>query len=90
MKFGSFDSLEKSCRPAAILTQIVRNIQALITYRVSLVKEDELVNDDLIIENSVKVRGFETRIRIMLNFAADALSLKVLYENNCMLKQYGN
>ena len=59
MKFGSFDSLEESCRPAAILTQIVRNIQALITYRVSLVKEDELVNDDLIIENSVKVTGFK-------------------------------
>ena len=69
MKFGSFDSLEKSCRPAAILTQIVRNIQALITYRVSLVKEDELVNDDLIIENSVKVGGFKTRICIILQLS---------------------
>lgn len=44
-----------SCRPSTVLGQIVRNIQSLITYRVSLIKEDELVNDDLIIENAVKV-----------------------------------
>ena len=44
-----------SCRPSTVLGTIVRNIQSLITYRVSLIKEDELVNDDLIIENSVKV-----------------------------------
>ena len=44
-----------SCRPPTVLGQIVRSIQSLITYRVSLIKEDELVNDDLIIENAVKV-----------------------------------
>ena len=43
-----------SRRPATVLTQILRNIQTLITHRVSLLEGDVLINDDLIVENAVK------------------------------------
>ena len=43
-----------SRRPATVLTQILRNIQSLITHRVSLLEGDALINDDLIVENAVK------------------------------------
>ena len=43
-----------SRRPATVLTQILRNIQTLITHRVSLLEGDALINDDLIVENAVK------------------------------------
>ena len=43
-----------SRRPATVLTQILRNIQNLITHRVSLLEGDALINDDLIVENAVK------------------------------------
>ena len=50
-----------SRRPATVLTQILRNIQTLITHRVSLLEGDALINDDLIVENAVK--GFVEKIK---------------------------
>ena len=44
-----------SLRPATVLTQILRTIQSLISYRTTLLEEDALINDDLIVENAVKV-----------------------------------
>ena len=56
MKFGKKVRLTEawSRRPATVLTQILRNIQTLITHRVSLLEGDALINDDLIVENAVK------------------------------------
>ena len=45
-----------SLRPAQVLTHILRTIQHLIAYRTTLLEEDALINDDLIVENAVKAR----------------------------------
>ena len=43
-----------SQRNATELTAIVRNVQSLVSYRVSQNVDEKLINDDIIIENAVK------------------------------------